>query len=209
MKRARLIVADDHLLTLEGIRAVVEPHYEIIEVVTDGRALVEASLRLKPDLILPDITMPLLNGIDAAIQIRKILPHVKLLFVTMHDNPAYLEAALSAGASGYVLKSAAREELLKAIETVLSGRIYVSPNVTNQQVGRFADPSRAAASLRLSTRERETLQLIAEGHAAKEIAYAMNISVKTVAFHRENIKRKLGLRSTAELTKHAVQQGLI
>jgi DNA-binding NarL/FixJ family response regulator len=171
--------------------------------------LVDAALRLKPDLIILDITMPLLNGIDAAIQIKKSLPEVKLLFVTMHVNPAYLEAALNAGGTGYVLKSAAREELLGAIKSVLNGRIYVTPTLSSEHLERFADPSRAAAALRLSTREREILQLIAEGRAAKEIAFHLAISIKTVAFHRDNLKRKLGLRSTAELTKHAIEQGLV
>ena len=209
MKRTRILLADDHTLTLEGIRSVIEPHHEIVGMVTDGRALVDAALRLKPDLIILDITMPLLNGIDAAVQIKKSLPEVKLLFVTMHVNPAYLEAALNAGATGYVLKSAAREELLDAIESVLNGRIYVSPSLSSEHLERFSDPSRAAATLRLSPREREILQLIAEGKAAKEIAHVLNISTKTVAFHRDNIKRKLGLRTTAELTKHAIEQGLV
>lgn len=209
MKRTRILLADDHTLTLEGIRSVIEPHHEIAGMVTDGRTLVDAALRLKPDLIILDITMPLLNGIDAAVQIRKSLPRAKLLFVTMHVNPAYLEAALNVGATGYVLKSAAREELLDAISSVLSGRIYISPSLSNQHLERFSDPARAAATLRLSAREREILQLIAEGKAAKEIAHVLNISTKTVAFHRDNIKRKLGLRTTAELTKHAIEQGLV
>jgi len=209
MKRARILLADDHTLTLEGIRAVLEPHHEIVGMVTDGRALLDAALRLKPDLVVLDITMPLLNGIDAAVQIKKSLPGVKLLFVTMHVNPAYLEAALNAGGTGYVLKSAAREELLDAIQSVLDGRIYVTPSLSSEHLERFSDPASAAAALRLSTREREVLQLIAEGRAAKEIAHVLSISIKTVAFHRENIKRKLGLGTTAELTKHAIEQGLV
>ena len=209
MKRARILLADDHALTLEGIRAVVEPHHEIFGMVMDGRALFDAALRLQPDLIILDITMPLLNGIDAAVQIKKNLPEVKLLFLTMHVNPAYLEAALNAGGTGYVLKSGAREELLEAIKSVLNGRIYVTPSLSGEHLERFTDPSRAAATLRLTTREREILQLIAEGRAGKEIAFILSISIKTVAFHRENIKRKLGLGTTAELTKHAIEQGLI
>jgi DNA-binding NarL/FixJ family response regulator len=209
MAQTRILLADDHTVTLEGIRAVLDPHYDIVGAVADGRALVEAALRLKPDLIILDITMPLLNGIDAAVQIGKGLPGVKLLFVTMHVNPAYLEAALSAGAMGYVLKSAAREELLEAITKVLSGRIYITPSLSSEQLGRFRDPLLAAAALRLTERERQILQLIAEGRAAKEMAYVLNISVKTVAFHRENIKRKLGWRTTAEMTKHAIERGLI
>lgn len=208
-KQTRLLLADDHPLTLAGLRAFLEEHLQCVGTVTDGRALVEAALRLQPDLIVLDITMPLLNGIDAAIQIRKSLPEVKLLFVTMHVNPSYLEAALDAGATGYVLKSAAREELLHAIQSVLRGDIYVSPSLSTERLERFRDPSRAAATLRLTAREREILQLIAEGKAAKEVAFVLNISVKTVSFHRENIKKKLGLRTTAELTKHAITEGLI
>ena len=209
MKRARILLADDHALTLEGIRAVLEPHHEIVGMVMDGRALLDAALRLQPDLVVLDITMPLLNGIDAAVKIKKSLPGVKLLFVTMHVNPAYLEAALNAGATGYVLKSAAREELLHAIKSVLNGHIYVTPSLSSEHLERFTNPSRAAATLHLSTREREILQLIAEGRAGKEIAFLLSISIKTVAFHRENIKKKLGLGTTAELTKHAIEQGLI
>ncbi len=123
----------------------------------------------------------------------------------MHVNPAYLEA----GGTGYVLKSAAREELLEAVDSVLNGRIYVTPSLSTEHLERFQDPANAAATLRLSSRERQALQLIAEGKAAKEIAFLLSISTKTVAFHRENIKRKLGLRTTAELTKHAIEQGLV
>ena len=202
-------MADDHPLTLEGLRAFLEPHLEIVATATDGRALVDAALRLKPDLIILDITMPLLNGVDAALQIKKSLPGVKLLFVTMHVNPAYLEAALNAGATGYVLKSAAREELLDAIKSVVNGRIYVTASLSSEPLERFTDPSYAAVALRLSTRERETLQLIAEGRTSKEIAKVLSISIKTVAFHRGNVKKKLGLRTIAELTKHAIEQGLV
>ncbi len=209
MIRTRVLLADDHPLTLEGLRAFLEPHIENVGIAMDGKELVDAAFRLKPDLIILDITLPLLNGIDAAIQIRKSLPDVKLLFVTMHVNPAYLEAALNTGATGYVLKSAAREELIDAIKSVLSGRIFVSPSLSSERLERFSDPSRAAASLRLSAREREALQLIAEGKSAKEIAFHLSVSIKTVAFHRGNIKRKLGVRSTAELTKYAIEQGLV
>jgi DNA-binding NarL/FixJ family response regulator len=187
---------------------VLAQRHEIVGAVTDGRQLLETALERQPDLIALDITMPLLNGIDAAVQIKKRLPNVKLLFVTMHASPAYLEAALNAGASGYILKSAANEELLHAVDEVLKGNIYVMPGLSEEHLDRFRDPSRAAATLRLTTREREILQLIAEGRTGKEIAQTLNVSTKTVAFHRENIKQKLSLRSTAELTKHAIEQGL-
>lgn len=209
MKPTKVLLADDHPLALEGLRAFLDPHLDIVGTVTDGRTLVDAAIALEPELIILDITMPLLNGVDAAIQIKKAQPDVKLLFVTMHVNPSYLEAALNAGGTGYVLKSAAREELLDAIDSVLHNRIYVSPGISTEHLDRFEDPSRAAATLRLSPREREILQLVAEGRAAKEIAFVLRISIKTVAFHRDNLKRKLGLRSTAELTRHAIEQGLL
>ena len=177
---------------------------------TDGRALVEAALRLKPDLIILDITMPLLNGIDAAVQIKKSLPGDEA--AVHHDarQPCVPGSRTQRG------RDRIRPEIRRARRTsgalsrcVLSGRIYVTPSLSREHLERFENPSLAAATLRLTAREREILQLIAEGRAAKEMAYVLNISVKTVAFHRENIKRKLGLRTTAELTKHAIEQRLI
>jgi DNA-binding NarL/FixJ family response regulator len=137
MKRPRILLADDHALMLERISAILAPHYEIIGTVADGRALVEAALRLKPDLIIVDITMPLLNGIDAATQIKKSLPGTKYLFVTMHASTAYIEAAFNAGGTGYILKSGIREELLEAAQSVMNGSIYVSPNLRPNTPPRF------------------------------------------------------------------------
>ena len=207
MKRPRLLLADDHALLLERICRVLAPHYEIAGTVEDGPALVEAALRLKPDLIVSDITMPHLSGIDAAIQIKASLPGIKLLFVSAHSSSAYVTAAFEAGGTGYVLKSAALEELLDAVRSVLKGRIHVSSGLSTELLGRFQQP--AVATSLLSKRERETLQLIAQGLAAEEIAQAMNISIKTVSFHRTNIKRKLGLRTTSELMKRIIDLNLI
>jgi DNA-binding NarL/FixJ family response regulator len=210
MKQARILLADDHWLTLAGIRTVLEPNYEVTGAVTDGRALVESALRTKPDLIVTDIAMPLLNGIDAATQIKKQVPTVKVIFLTMHVNSAYLHAALAAGATGYVLKSAVGDELLEAVEAVLAGRTYVTSALSgspNQDPLASLPPRQA--SPRLSPRERETLKMIAEGKASKEIAHILNISIKTVNFHRENLRHKLGVRTTAELTRHAIEQGLV
>ena len=205
MKRARILLADDHLLTLEGVRAILESQHEITGAVADGRAAVDEATRLHPDLVVLDITMPLLNGIDAAREIRKQVPGAKILFVTMHVKPAYLEAALAAGASGYVVKSAAREELLKAVASVLAGRRYVTPGLALDSM----DNASLFPGRRLSARQREILQLVAEGKAAKEIAHILKISVKTVAFHRDSIKQKLGIRTIAELTRYALEQGLV
>ena len=212
MKELKILLADDHPLTLEGLLWFLKPSFPNVATVRDGRALVEEALRIRPDLIILDISLPLLNGIDAAIQIKKSLPDVTLLFVTMHANPAYVEAALNAGGTGYVLKSSAKEEILDAIKRVMSGEVYVTPSLASaaslRPVGDQGE-SAAGASNRLTAREREILQLIAEGRATKEIAFVLTISMHTVAYHRENIKSKLGVRSTAELTKYAMDLGLI
>jgi PAS domain S-box-containing protein len=146
IERPRVLLADDHPMILEDIRAILAPNYEIVETVADGRALVEAALRLKPDLIVVDITMPLLNGIDAAVQIKKSLPGMKLLFVTMHASTAYVEAAFEAGGTGYVLKSGLRDELPNAVQSVLDGRTYVSPSLSPEDSERLQDPTRAHRS---------------------------------------------------------------
>lgn len=208
MRRSKVLIADDHLLTLEGIRTVLETRHDVVGAVTDGRALIDAALRLKPDLIVTDITMPLLNGIDAAVQIRNELRGAKILFVTMHDSPAYLDAGFRAGGSGFVLKSAAREELLDAVDSVLDGRVYVAPRLAAEPLVHDRHEP-VGPQERLTQRERETLQLIAEGKATKEIAHILNVSLKTATFHRENIKRKLGLKTSAALTRYAMEQGLV
>lgn len=179
--------------------ACSRPQYEVVGTVENGQALVEAALRLNPDLVILDITMPRLSGIDAARRIRKDLPAVKLLFVTMHTSPAYLEAALEAGADGYAVKSSERSEILAAVESVLAGSSYLAPSLSRASNGSPA----------LSGRERQILQLTAEGKSRKEIAYDLGISEKTVAFHKDNLKRKLGLQTTAHLTRYALDQELI
>jgi DNA-binding NarL/FixJ family response regulator len=194
---------------LDGIRNVLKTHYTVAGTVEDGQALVEAALRLKPDLIILDITMPVLNGIDAARQIRQHLPDVKLLFLTMHTRPTYLQAALEAGANGFVVKSSGRKEILAAAATVLQGKLHVTPGVGGDGVNAPADSAHAAASLRLTPRERQILQLVAEGKSRKEVAFTLEISEKTVAFHRNNLKRKLGLATTAQLTRYALDEGLV
>jgi DNA-binding NarL/FixJ family response regulator len=209
MKRPRILLADDHALMLDGFSNLLEPTYAVVGTVEDGKALVEAAIRLNPDLVILDITMPILNGIDAAREIRKRLPLVKLLFVTMHTSPTYLQAALEAGANGYAVKSSGRNEILAAVESVLGGNRYITPGVGGEGLDRDGDPARADASLRLTARERQILQLTAEGKSRKEVAFALGISEKTVAFHKDNLKRKLGLRSTAQLTRYALDEGLI
>jgi DNA-binding NarL/FixJ family response regulator len=203
--RARLLLADDHSITLEGMRSVISREHDLIGEVSDGRALVTEALRLRPDLIVLDIGMPLLNGIDAARQIRQAWPRAKLLFVSMHSNGMYVREAMSTGASGYVLKTSAAEELLPAIRTVLEGRVYMTPALAHNGIG--ALPARMAPGL--TERQREVLQLIAEGRSSKEVASILGISVKTANFHRYEVKKKLGVHSIAELAAFAARSGLV
>ena len=211
MSRARVLLADDHPLVLAALRSLVEAECDVVGAVSDGRALVEAASRLKPEVIVLDISLPLLNGIDAARQVKKDQPEVKILFLTMHANLAYLKEALVAGATGYLLKTSARDELLGALRDVIRNRLHVSPGFGEEIVDQFErrPHTLAGAQSVLTIRQREILQLVAEGRTAKEIAGILNVSVQTVAFHKHQIMEKLGLRTTAELTKHAIQEGLV
>jgi DNA-binding NarL/FixJ family response regulator len=210
MKKPKVLLADDHSLVLEGFRRILEDECEIVGTVEDGRALLESAARLKPHVVLLDISMPLLNGIDATRQLKKTLPDVKVIFVTMHADPAYLNEAFKAGASGYLLKRSAGSELAQAIHSVLEGNYFVTPLLTKGLVtSAIGDaPIPATRQSVLTPRQREVLQLVAEGKAVKEIAQLLNISPKTVEFHKAQIMEQLDLRTTAELTKYAMAHGL-
>ena len=213
MKRPRVIMADDHSLIMAGLRKLVEADCDVVATVEDGRALLEAAERINPDLILLDISMPLLNGLDAARQLSKIVPECKLIFLTMHANPSYATEAFQAGASGYLLKRSAASELPQAIRSALSGQYYLTPLITKDVLGAVLKQTKGkrgdSSSTTLTSRQREVLQLIAEGRGTKEIASILHVTVKTVEFHKASIKRQLELRSTAELTKYALTEGLI
>jgi DNA-binding NarL/FixJ family response regulator len=202
MKRARLLLADDHALVVAGLRKLLEPEFDVVGTVADGRALVVEAERLQPDLILLDISLPLLNGIDAARTVKNAFPGVKLVFVTMHSDPDYVAEAFRAGGSGYVLKRSAASELVTAIGEVLAGRTYLTPLVAVQ-------PAPARRTGKLTERQREVLRLVAEGRSTKEIAAILRISIKTVEFHKSGIMQKLSIRSTAELTRYAIDHGII
>ncbi|GKS60216.1 DNA-binding response regulator [Nitrospira sp.] len=210
MSRPRTLLADDHSLVLEGFKKLLEDRYDVVGMVEDGRALVETASRLAPDIILMDISMPLLNGIDATRQIKRMLPNVKIIIVTMHADSAYLNEAFKAGASGYLLKRSAGSELHQAMESVLGGNFYVTPLLTkgliDTALGGTPPPTTKQSSL--TPRQREVLQLVAEGKAVKEIAQLLNISPRTVEFHKAQIMEQLSLRTTAELTKYALAHGL-
>ncbi|MET0517099.1 MAG: response regulator transcription factor [Nitrospiraceae bacterium] len=210
MRKPRILLADDHSLVLEGFRRILEDQCDVVGTAEDGRALLEAVSRLKPNVVLLDISMPLLNGIDATRHLKKVSPDVKVIFVTMHADPAYLNEAFKAGASGYLLKRSAGTELIQAIQSVLRGNFYVTPLLTkglvNTVIGEAAVPPTRQSVL--TPRQREVLQLVAEGKAVKEIAQLLNISPKTVEFHKAQIMEQLDLRTTAELTKYAMAHGL-
>lgn len=215
MKRPRVLLADDHPILTEGIQKILEPQFELIGAVQDGRALLREAKRLEPDLLLVDISMPLLNGIDAARQLKKTIPRSKIVFLSMHADPEYVSEAFAAGASGYLLKSSFSSELVFALEEVLKGRYYISPAVAKDVVASFADPDDGSRTQppqlhsKLTPRQREVLQLVAEGKAIKEIAALLDISVKTVEFHKTRITEQLDLHSTAELTKYAIAHRLV
>jgi DNA-binding NarL/FixJ family response regulator len=208
MPKARVLLADDHALILEGLRRVLEPEFEIAGTASNGRELVTMALQLRPDAVLLDVGMPELNGIEAARQLRRALPAVKILFVTQMEDRAYARAAFQAEASAYLLKQSATAELCTALREALAGRFYVSEALRGLLDGGF-DPARNPAGGELTPRQREVLQLVAEGKTGKEIASSLGISVKTVEFHKSAIMQELGLRSVAELTRYAIQHGIL
>jgi len=211
MRKASILVADDHTLFVEALQKVLEPEFDLVGSVADGRALLDAAPRLDPDIILLDLSMPLLNGIDAAQQLRRLAPGAKLVFLSMHGDPTYVTEAFRAGASGYVLKRASAVELLLAIRTALRGQTYVSPMLAKDVLEPLLQRKQTleSAQTQLTLRQREVLQLVAEGRSLKEIASILCVSVKTVEFHKTRIGKQLGLHTTADLTKYAVSHGLV
>lgn len=208
MTRPRVLLADDHALVLEGLRKLLQGACEVVGAVGDGRTLLGAAVRLRPDVILVDISMPLLNGIDAVRRLRTLVPSSKLVCLTMHADPTYAAEAFAAGAVGYLVKSSAPADLLDAIHTVMRGGRYVARALSHDSL--------ACAPLRgdlpagqLTQRQREVLQLVAEGRAAKEIATVLRISVKTVEFHKAQIMTRLHANSVAALTRYALRHGII
>lgn len=210
MDKPRLLVVDDHELFLDGLRKLLEPDFDVVGAAGDGRAAVGAYLRYRPDLMLIDIGLPLLNGIEAARQVRHLSPEAMILFVTMQTDRIYVEEALRAGGSGYVVKQAAARELVKAIHEVLDGHFYLSPVIAEKLKdipSDLAKPSSRHAGP-LTPRQREVLQLVAEGKSMKEIGRILEISVRTVEFHKSGIMTELGCHSTAELTRYAIEHGI-
>ncbi len=211
----RVLLADDHALIAEGIQKLLEPEFELVGIMEDGRSLVAAVSQLQPDVAVVDISLPLLNGLDASRQIKKANPQTKIIILTMHSDPAFVAEAFRVGVSGYVLKQSVTSELVQAIHEVLEGRSFISPMVDQACTTQSVDPASVAPAKEghtfvhpLSTRQREVLQLVAEGKATKEIAWILNVSIKTVEFHKTRIMKELRVKSAAELTKYAISAGL-
>lgn len=209
--KPRIVLADDHQIVLDGLRSLLAKDFELAGAVPDGRSLLDLVENVQPDVVVADISMPLLNGIDAVRQLREKGAGCKVVILTMHAEPAYLMRALQAGADGYVLKHAASEELIAAIRDVLAGRRYVSEALRTEAVREQLDPtkSRLRRELELTGRQREILQLLAEGKSAKEIGGLLGISARTVETHKYKMMDDLGVKTSAELVQHAVREGLI
>ncbi len=211
MRRPRVLLADDHKIVAEGLRRLLEPEFELVGIVEDGRALVAAAQKLNPDVIVADISMPLLNGIEAVRQLKKGTSQAKVVFLTMHLDVTYTTRALEAGASGYVLKHSAPSELITAIREALKGRIYLTPMIAKDVLESYMVEShqRRKAVLELTPRQREVLQLLSEGRSAKEIASILDISTRTVEFHKYRLMESLGLCTNAELFQYAIKHGIV
>ncbi len=210
MKRTRILLADDHKIVLDGLRSLLETEFELAGTVEDGRALVSSVAKLRPDVIVVDISMPLLNGIEAVRQIKKFDPHVKVVFLTMHPDVAYAIRAFEAGASGFVLKHSASSELLTAIRMAIKGRTYVTPMIAGELMQSYMEGAHRQpdTTQQLTPRQREILQLLAEGCSVKETAEILNISARTVEFHKYRLMSKLNLKSNSELVQFAIRHGI-
>ncbi len=207
MKKPTVILADDHTLVLEGFRCLLENQCELLAAVGDGQALLQAAAQHRPEIVILDISMPVMNGIEAAHALQAQFPSMKLVFVTMHADPAYIRAAFQAGASGYILKQSLSNELSLALQTVLQGQTYVTPLIAKDVVdGMRRGNSRPLPEL--TARQQEILPLIVDGLSAKDIALRLNISHRTVEFHKAQLMQQLNLHSTVELIKFALTHGL-
>jgi DNA-binding NarL/FixJ family response regulator len=208
MAKPRILLADDHTLMADALRHLLQAEFDVVGTVADGRALLTAASELKPDLVVVDIGMPLLNGLDAAEQLKALQPDVKVIFLTQYREPHYAAEAFRRQASGYLLKESAASELMTAIREAMQGRTYVSPLIAKGMLDGVLNPTPQNVRA-LSAREREVLQLLAEGKSMKEIAGILDISPRTVEFHKYRVMQLLGVKTNAELVQYAVRHGLI
>ena len=209
MSRPRVLLADDHTLLLGAFEKLLSEECDVVGQVSDGRALVAAAEELKPDIVVLDISMPLLNGLEAGRQIKRSMPGTKLVFVTMNEDTDLAADAFRAGASGYLLKQSATSELMAAIHQVMEGRSYVTPLITEGLVGSLMHHDESAPGNELTPRQREVLQLLAEGHSMKEVASLLSLTPRTIAFHKYRIMEQLKIKSSAELVQYAVKHHIV
>jgi DNA-binding NarL/FixJ family response regulator len=204
------MLADDHTILVEAFRKLLEPHFEVVGTVSDGRALLETAPQLKPDVIIVDIGMPLMNGLEAASRLKELIPAVKLIFLTMNEDPDLAVEAIRQGASGYLLKSSAASELIRAIQMSLKAKPYVTPKIARLMHRAFINNPRPRARAKtLTPRQREVVQLLAEGKSMKEVADVLNVTPRTVAFHKYRIMEELSLKTTADLIQFAIKSRIL
>ncbi len=210
MTRVRVLLAEDHTLVAEAFQRLLEPQYEVVAIVADGRALLKTALQLKPDIAIIDISMPLLNGLDAGRELKRLLPPIKIIFATMNDDPDMASEARRFGASGYLLKTSSSAELLKAVQEVLRGNSYTTPIISERLHQEFIkDPRADRPTKHLTMRQREILQLLAEGRPMKEVADILQITPRTVAFHKYRSMDAFNLKSNADLVRFVIREGII
>jgi DNA-binding NarL/FixJ family response regulator len=207
----RILLADDHPMALEGVAKILEDEFDVVGKVEDGRALLAAALELKPDVIVTDMTMPLLHGLEASRQLKQLVPDSKVIFLTMHADVVYAKEAFESGASGYLLKRSAAAELIDAIHTVIQGHTYLTPLVftDDQMPVEYTSRNQVPTLKHLTPRQREVVKLIAEGQSIKKIAVILSISVKTVEFHKAKLMEVLHMQTKADLTKFALSHGFV
>jgi len=203
ISRSRILIADDHTLVADLCKKLLEAEFDVVGTVGDGRALLQSAVDLKPDVIVVDVAMPILNGLDAGQQVKQMVPAVKLVYLTMNPDPEVAAEAFRRGASGYLLKTCAADQMVIAVRKVLRGMSYLSPQLSKETVSYLRKQSMLQEEQeRLTERQREVLQLLAEGNAMKEVAGVLNLTTRTVAFHKYRIMEVLGARSTAELVRY-------
>lgn len=209
MSAIRVVIADDHTLVLEAFKAMLSDRVDVVATASDGRELIKIVRETEPDVVVTDISMPGLNGFDASMKLLKYLPDLKLIFLTVSDDPDMVAQAIRSGAKGYLLKSSAVSELLQAIETVAGGETYITPLVTGEVLDDLISGKTQGQLEQLTVRQREILQLIAEGHTMKETARILSLAPRTVAFHKYRIMENLGIDNSAELVRYAYKSGLL
>jgi DNA-binding NarL/FixJ family response regulator len=210
MMRPRVLLADDHTLLLEAFSKLLEPKYDIVGTATDGRKMLSMVAKLKPDVVLMDINMPNLNGFDAGEKLKKLLPDVKLVFLTVNEDQEMVAEAFRIGANGYLLKNSAASELFQALDAVLNSKNYVTASLEEGMLSSFIrNPAGQKVHGNLTIRQREVLQLLAEGHTMKEVAATLNITPRTVAFHKYQIMEDLDIKTNSELIQFAIKHGLV